>query len=119
MTDKKRADIRKKLCKPFCHYYKPGKSHALACMGFIVAERLMKKVGEISFQTAGRALAAETQEMLIRNMCTACPFYADDCDFVLRKKGAPPCGGFLVLGNLFEIRKVTVDKIIDNTKDVR
>lgn len=113
MTDKKRANIQKKLCKTFCYYYKPGKGHDLACMGFHVVERLIKKGREISFQAIDRTLSAETQGMLIRNMCNACSFYAGDCDFVQRKKGSPPCGGFLLLGHLLETDMVTIDNIKD------
>ncbi len=110
---KKRAYMQKKLCKTFCHYYKPAKDRDLACMGLLVVERLIRRGTDISFHAIDRVLTAETQEMLVRNMCTVCPFYEGDCDFVQkdREKGTPPCGGFLLLGHLLETHMITIDNI--------
>ena len=86
------GDIRKKLCGAFCKYYKPSKKEDLACKGFLVVERLIRKGTRIPFDDRASILPVSTQETLIGNMCVSCPFYAEDCDFVQHRE-LPPCGG--------------------------
>ena len=124
----KEIKLEEKLCLNFCPYYKPGKINELACMGFLVLERLIKKGKEIAFEKSDKKLYAATERTLIQHMCIRCSFYESDCDFVsnplsptlgkgvtggVRTKGAypPPCGGFMLLGYLLETSVISIDDI--------
>jgi hypothetical protein len=110
--------MRNKLCKNYCHYYKPDKDEDLACKGFVIAERLMEKGLKLSFEkNAGRPDHA-IEEMLTKTMCIHCPFYEDDCDFAMECRNnekifpeSPPCGGFVFLGHLLEKNIIGIDDI--------
>lgn len=93
-------DLTIKVCEGFCPYYKPDKDEGLACRGFLVIQRLLERNKEILFSDPGKGLTEDIKDMLVRNMCTDCSFYEDDCDFADHKDGALPCGGFILLGNL-------------------
>lgn len=103
--------IQKNLCQTFCPYFKPSKEEGLACRGFLVVEKLLKKGLEIPFDKKDKKPGTKTQKTLIRNLCVSCPFYESDCDFVLQKQGAPPCGGFILLGHLLEKSIIHIDDI--------
>ncbi|MBI4684836.1 MAG: hypothetical protein HY755_06525 [Nitrospirae bacterium] len=104
-------NLQKRLCSVFCSYYKPSKNNELACMGFLVIKRLTEKGIDIRFEKSDKSLGAETKEVLIKDICTACQFYKDDCDFAGNKKDALPCGGFLALGYLLDANIISVDDI--------
>ncbi|MEW6052420.1 MAG: hypothetical protein AB1552_01340 [Nitrospirota bacterium] len=131
-------EIRKKLCGTFCRYYKSAEKEDLACLGFLVIEKLHGQGLNIPFDKADGVPAAKTQEILFRYLCTSCPFYEDGCDFAdtcrLEEHGAPnpvspplhriaggsksakkalplPCGGFIVLVNLLQKRIINIDDI--------
>jgi hypothetical protein len=108
------TNLRKSLCQAFCKYYKPVKREELACMGFLVIEKLMRKGKEIPFDVFKEKMHLSTEEMLTEELCVLCPFYEEDCDFVQHRE-LPPCGGFLLLGHLFDTKVIS----IDNIRDVR
>jgi hypothetical protein len=97
-----------KLCREFCTYYKSSKNNELACMGYIVAERLLNKNVNIPFDKPEK-LDVVTEKKLAQSLCPACPFYENDCDFV--QSGLAPCGGFILLGNLLEKNTISIDDI--------
>jgi hypothetical protein len=110
--------MQKKLCKNYCRYYKPDKSEDLACLGFVIAERLMKKGLKLSFKKNAVRPDPAMEETLTINMCIHCPFYEDGCDFAMEyrsnEKGfskSPPCGGFIFLGHLLEKNIIGIDDI--------
>jgi hypothetical protein len=124
----KEINLAERLCLNFCPYYKPVKNNELACMGFLILERLIKKGKEISFEKSDKKLYAATERTLIQHMCIKCSFYESDCDFVsntlsptpgkggtvgMRNKVAfpPPCGGFMLLGYLLETSVISIDDI--------
>jgi len=109
------TNLRKKLCQTFCKYYKPSKEEEPGCMGFRVIERLILKGHRVPFDRAGGELDRLTQETLVQEMCTFCPFYENDCDFAQETDNSPACGGFILLGHLLEAKVIA----IDNIKDVR
>jgi len=111
----KEMALDKRLCLHFCPYYKPTKSEELACLGFLVVERLIKEGKEITFKTSGKILNHTTEEALVQNMCTSCSFYEGDCDFI-QNRDSPPCGGFTLLGHLLEVNVITIANIIRNIK---
>jgi hypothetical protein len=99
------------VCFQFCPYYKPSKNEELACRGFLEVQLLLEKGRRISFENRGRAVGPETVKALVRKVCKACPFYREDCDFILKGAAASPCGGFLFLGQLVDDRAISVDDI--------
>jgi len=110
--------MRNKLCKNYCHYYKPEKDEDLACLGFVIAERLMKKGFKLSFEKNAACSDPAMNEKLTKNMCIHCPFYEDDCDFAMEYRSneegfseSPPCGGFIFLGLLLEKDIIGIDDI--------
>ena len=105
--------LRKKLCMRFCSYYKPTKDEGLACMGYLVTERLVRAGMKIRFQKAGGATQAATKEALIAAVCGDCDFRKEDCDFIMKAGGAPPCGGFLLLAQLLDAGSLSVDDLRD------
>jgi hypothetical protein len=110
MTD---VELINKLCLKFCPYYKPSKDEELACMAYIVLERLMEKGDKIPFEKPGKAVATSTVETLAENLCVVCPFHENDCDFAERKENALPCGGFTLLGHLIEEKIILIDDIMN------
>jgi hypothetical protein len=125
----KNKALSRGLCKAYCQFYKPAKDEDLACMGFIVAERLFER-GLPVLSHALPGPPAETAEiglplpetivMLIARICRVCPFFESDCDFIdfhkrgavnVQQPGAIPCGGFLFLGRL-------IDKKLIDIKDI-
>ncbi|MEJ2695114.1 MAG: hypothetical protein P8013_00540 [Candidatus Sulfobium sp.] len=103
--------LRERLCRKFCRYYKPWKDEGLACMGYLVIERLSEGGREMSFPSAAERPGTSAERLLAGLICSRCPFYEDGCDFV---KGVPdswPCGGFIVLGHMSEKGSVSADEI--------
>ena len=107
----KNPELNKKLCENFCSYYKPSKDGELACMGFIVTERLIKSGKEIPFDESGHVSDIAARKKLILNMCSFCDFFKSDCDFILKAGKALPCGGFILLESLIAGRFVAIDDI--------
>ena len=107
----KNPELNKKLCEKFCSYYKPSKDSELACMGFIVTERLIKSGRKIPFDKSEQVSDIAARKKLIRNMCASCAFYESDCDFILKAGEALPCGGFILLALLIAKRIVAIDDI--------
>lgn len=105
----KKISLKKTLCQNFCAYNRPDKKEDLACMGFLVVEKLIKKGREIPFHKTDKKFKAHTEEKLTKTICVVCPFHESDCDFVRKKKDAPPCGGFMLLGNLLEKNIISID----------
>ncbi len=101
----------RQLCLQFCPYYKSSKNEELACGGFVEVQSLLEKGRRISFDMRGRAVGPETVRALMRKVCTACPFYGEDCDFILKGGAASPCGGFLLLGQLVDEGTISVDDV--------
>jgi hypothetical protein len=106
-----RKYIQTNLCQEFCSYYKPSNKDNIACKGYLIIEKLLKNGRKVPFdKTDGRPIDS-IQGELIQAMCVTCPFYENDCDFVQQKKGAPPCGGFILLVNLLGGKIISIDDI--------
>ena len=107
--------LKKGLCSTLCPYYKPSKDEELACKGFLVIERLIRKGKKLPFKKSGRQFDSAVEESLVRYLCSVCPFYDRDCDFFSKGEDSQPCGGFIALEYLIKERIVTVDDV----KDIR
>ena len=126
--------MKHSLCEKFCPYYKPAKNEDLACLGFLIIERLTNKGVKITSEKRDRPLDPADSGRLLRNMCIRCPFYDDDCDFAMvsrsnksvsstSAKGGngeqlpgqghipSPCGGFILLGYLLGENIINIDDI--------
>jgi len=99
-----------KLCLKFCTYYKPGKNEELACKGFTVVEQLMHGGRQIVFERYGLEFDRTVQELLKQNMCLACAFHEQDCDFMLDRT-ARPCGGFVLISQLLGSGVIAIEEI--------
>jgi hypothetical protein len=109
--DNKKMDLEGRLCRRFCAYYKPSKDETLACRGFLEVRRLAGEGGRFSFRDRRRSISRETADALRGKLCTACPFFKEDCDFILKSGKAPPCGGFLLLGQLVDEGAIAIDEV--------
>jgi len=113
--------LRGILCKNFCAYFKPSKKEDLACEGFVVIGRLLSKGKNIAFDKPAKACDYRMQGILTQTICVVCPFYANDCDFILaarspafngkERETPPPCGGFIFLSHLLESNIIKIDDI--------
>ena len=108
-----RFDLRGELCARFCPYYKPGRKEDLACKGFLVVQGLMNSGRQIPFSVGDNRSDPAIREILVRDLCTKCPFFGDGCDFVQQKESSSPCGGFILLACLLGTNVITVDNIRD------
>lgn len=106
-------DLVKNICEKVCAYYKPSKDESLACRGFLVLKELLENGKKISCDKPDGRARPLTEESLGKVLCLTCPFYEGDCDFVLRKGDAMPCGGFIYLGLLIERGMISLDDIRD------
>ena len=106
--------LKNRLCEHWCFYYKPAKNDELSCRGMHVVERLLKDGKDISFQKPDNALTEDTGYMLVKHMCVTCLFYEKDCDFIELGNNSPPCGGFILLGQLLESGSISIDDITKN-----
>jgi len=102
--------IREELCRNFCPYYKPSQDEELTCLGFAVIERLIGKGLKIPFDTPDIVCEERTIKVLLEVLCTACPFFENDCDFVT-KSSQSSCGGFILLGRLLDKKVIHIDDI--------
>ncbi len=110
------AEIRKRLCKKFCAFYKETKTEDLACQGFVIIEKLVRKGSHLPFDTfekTDRKISKQTEKMLIQELCNICPFFENDCDFIQYGWKSPPCGGYIFLGELIERQIISVDNLRD------
>ena len=124
-----KSGLTDEICKCYCQYYKPSKEEDIACMGFIIAERLVER-GIPVFLTAdpgaqaeegGSRLSGEDTSEKLRNLiCPVCPFYENDCDFIslyrdnsvdVRQVTVRPCGGFIFLGLLLDRKAIDFSDI--------
>jgi hypothetical protein len=128
--------MKSEVCEKFCPYYKPAKDESLACLGYLVIEKLIGKGINISCEKRERPLDPAVSGRLSRDLCVKCPFYDNDCDFAMvyrsNREGKPassilpkdgegqllekgripsPCGGFTLLGYLLGENIIDIDGI--------
>jgi hypothetical protein len=98
------------ICLKFCSYYKPGKNEALACQGYRVAERLLRKGKHLDLESAPGDSSRVPVDRIINILCSACDFHEQDCDF-MQDRTARPCGGFVLLAQLLNSGAITIEDI--------
>jgi hypothetical protein len=103
--------LPRQLCENFCAYYKPGKDEELSCLAFAVVEGLIRKGMRIPLKKSGTAADRDSFSALLQNMCPACSFYEDGCDFAAGKADSQPCGGVLLLGQMMGSKAFDVDDL--------
>ncbi len=105
-------ELERKVCEKFCSYYKSSKNIELSCRGLSVVERLREDGKDITLEKSDKVLNVDTEKVLIKYICTTCPYYEKDCDFIQYQGTNPSCGGFILLGQLLESDKITLDDIM-------
>jgi len=89
-------------------------------MGFLVLERLHEAPLEIAAAQKKVVLSLKTEDDLFLVICTRCPFFGEDCDFAVWKRGGSthldreavnPCGGFLCLGHCLDQDTVDIQDV--------
>ncbi|OGW41199.1 MAG: hypothetical protein A2Y97_11410 [Nitrospirae bacterium RBG_13_39_12] len=104
-------NLNEKLCLNYCPFYKPSKNEELACVGFLIVERLIKKGRAVPFEKYSNKLDKAVDERLMQNICPVCSFYKNECDFIQKKEKSSPCGGFILLGHLLKANIFTIENI--------
>ncbi len=100
------------FCSSYCVYYKSSKEEEeLACRGFFVLKGLLEKGKDFSFMDPVRRPDIQTEDALRKVLCRTCPFFENDCDFILQEGDALPCGGFIFLGFSIERGMIFIDDI--------
>jgi hypothetical protein len=106
----KKSDLKEKICADLCRYYKPGKNEELACRGYDIAERIQEKKRTLSFKQSDKKKEHALVETLVKELCLTCPFFEQDCDFMLDRSKSP-CGGFILLIQNLESGAITLTDI--------
>jgi len=105
-------DFKNYICRPYCVFFKEGHKEAMTCRGAEVVEKLvlLKQIdmdGLPRFDKDCRLWQKYTN-IFGKYICAACPFRAEDCDFMSEASEAgadpeiEPCGGFILLALLIE-----------------
>ena len=84
----------------------------MACGGFRAVQHLIAEGLDLPFAVACTRSGEATEEMMRVKLCDSCSFQEQDCDFAVRRPGAPPCGGFLLLSRIIEDKVIPVDDIL-------
>ena len=104
----RKIDFADFICRPFCMFFREGEKEEMACLGARVAECLAQR-GEFNPEAVVVLNPGEASwrnelrdAVLFENVCRACEFRADDCDY--RSDDPPddavPCGGLILLAFL-------------------
>ena len=105
-----KPELTQAACVQLCPYYKPGRNEELACQGYLVLERLALKGVLIGRSKAEHPRDRAGEEHLVRALCMACSFHAQDCDF-MENSELPPCGGFLLLAQLLAAKDISMEDV--------
>jgi hypothetical protein len=107
-----KIDFKDYVCRPYCTFFKEGQKEEIACRGAEVLEKMvMQQLIDPAtlphFEKAGQ-LWKIYKKIFAKYICAACPFRAQDCDFMSEALEAAdgqsiePCGGFILLALLVE-----------------
>jgi hypothetical protein len=108
-------ELRENVCERLCSYYKPGRSGESACLGFCIIQDLSGKDSRIEIPLPGTGKPDAAAD---RELCGYCDYRAGDCDFAEGITGAPPCGGFIVVGLLLQKGIVTAAEVLDSARNL-
>lgn len=114
----KNQTLVKKLCEPFCAYYKPGRNEELLCRGAQVFNRLVREGKPIVPAKLGMQSDPQAIELIVNSMCIACDFHEHDCDF-MEDRGKPACGGFVLLSQLVACGQIEIKEIMESRGSLR
>ncbi|MBA4373445.1 MAG: hypothetical protein C0402_11370 [Thermodesulfovibrio sp.] len=103
--------LRDNLCRNFCSFYKFEKKEEVTCLGYQAAAWLLGRNRQIDLVRREALPAPALEAVLETQLCPACPFFVKDCDYAEKRIEALPCGGFLLLKQLFGQGTVSIDDI--------
>ncbi len=104
---------RENICARFCSYYKPGKSGESACLGFLVIQDLAGRGCRIEIPPSGTGQYDGAADCELGEYCG---YRAADCDFAAGVRGAPPCGGLIVVRLLLGSGIITASEVWDSAR---
>lgn len=110
-----KTDFKEYICRPYCNFYREGRTEEISCYGALIVERLVLRrriyPAEIPAFTKAPYLWEKYDEKLGNLVCSRCLFREKDCDFRSDEfyEGLEPCGGFILLAHLTE------NNLIDET----
>ncbi|NJD55338.1 MAG: hypothetical protein FIA94_02920 [Nitrospirae bacterium] len=115
-----REELVQRVCAGYCSFYKPEKTGELACNGFMLAQKLFGQYRDPGYEKGGERPGSTTEHALFRAVCRSCPFFENDCDFALWKRGGSPgslrsdvhpCGGLLFLTDAVDRGRMDIQAI--------
>lgn len=77
-------------------------------------EKLIEKGIDVAFPVTSNPVGVINQSVeneMRAALCTTCPFFSGDCDFISGEGDAKPCGGFIVLAGLVDKGTMRIDDI--------
>lgn len=88
------------ICRRNCSFYKPNRTEEERCRGFVLALNISKLKPLSEIKDNSEAFDSSfLKEFLRANVCQACPFYIDGCDYTSEDppENCLPCGGLILL----------------------
>ena len=113
-----RKELYRRICEPYCRFYKPRKDEDLACLGFLVIQHLIEEGKNFTPDKPERKSESGTEPILSEDLCIGCSYRINDCDFAAEVEGASPCGGFIFLRNLLRENILSLHELQRVVKEV-
>lgn len=115
----KNEELVKKICIPFCSFYKEAKEEML-CRGADIFRRIFdnsrgKYFLSLFDSKESCPLVFYQRGELFDKVCRKCEFYITGCDFTDPdfKGYSPPCGGYIAIVVLIKEGRITLQELLD------
>lgn len=104
----------KTVCRDLCVYHKPDRTEEERCRGFTLARNMFMKDAPALLESDPQFDPTFSKDLLYENICAACPFLVDGCDFTDPDgpEDCLPCGGMVLLSRLLNKGAIDQDQII-------
>ncbi len=106
---------QKIVCRDLCVYHKPNRTEEERCRGFTLACNIFEKEAPALLESDPQFDPTFSRDFLYENICAACPFLVDGCDFTDPDgpEDCLPCGGMVLLSRLLNKGAIDQDQIIE------
>jgi hypothetical protein len=115
---RKRPKVVKLICEDSCPFFKSVKKEEEACQGFIFFNEYLnqERITEVYsvLQKEISAWRLVDGNFMYHILCRKCPFLVGGCDFCdpEYREETFPCGGYMVLAELWENRVSWLKEIV-------